>query len=436
MTTDHLYQLFLQNPVISTDTRKIEKDCIFFALKGDNFDGNLFAGQAIGDGAAYAVIDDPSQKKSDRFILVEDTLTTLQNLARYHRKKLNIPFIGITGTNGKTTSKELINAVLSERYKTYATKGNLNNHIGVPLTILSITNDIEMAVIEMGANHQKEIEFLCSISQPTHGLITNVGKAHLEGFGSFEGVKKTKGELYEFLAANNGIAFINRDNHELVAMSRKTSLEKIIYYGAGADSYINGKIMSADPCLKIKWGKELQEFDDKGNEVSSNLTGTYNLENLLAAITIGTFFNMYPAEINKGISSYKPANNRSQIVKTASNTLICDYYNANPSSMIVALENLAAIKAETKALILGDMFELGEESASEHQLILEKAISVDAERRIFIGQQFFQLRSDAAEFFETTEAAHKALAENTIENSTVLIKGSRGMKLESLIELL
>ncbi|MDB5121385.1 MAG: UDP-N-acetylmuramoylalanyl-D-glutamyl-2,6-diaminopimelate/D-alanyl-D-alanyl ligase [Sphingobacteriales bacterium] len=436
MNIEKLYSIYLEHPTICTDTRLIEEGCLFFALKGDNFNGNKFAHQALQKGAAYAIIDEEEYCQSARHILVSDVLETLQNLAKHRRSQLKIPFIGITGTNGKTTTKELINAVLSQHYKTFATKGNLNNHIGVPLTILSIQADTEIAIIEMGANHQQEIEFLCSISQPTHGLITNVGKAHLEGFGSFDGVKKAKGELYTYLAEHQGIAFINQDNKILTEMANARLIKNTIDYGRSETSYVSGKILNSAPYISIKWSSRSEEFENNGLEANSNLTGTYNFENILAAITIGCFFRLSPDEINKGVHSYLPSNNRSQITKTEQNTLICDYYNANPSSVQVALDNLETVNAENKVLILGDMFELGDEAAAEHLEIVAKAQRIDLSKRIFIGQEFYKLKNTSDHFYPSTTEAFDALKNNPITNATILIKGSRGMKLETLVPLL
>ena len=436
MTTDQLYQIYLKHRLICTDTRKITPDCLFFALKGENFDGNKYAQTALENGAAYAVIDNAQYRTNDRFILVDDVLSALQELAKFHRNKLTIPIIGITGSNGKTTTKELINSVLSQHYRTYATQGNLNNHIGVPLTILSITNDIEMGIIEMGANHQKEIEFLCSISQPTHGLITNVGKAHLEGFGGFEGVKIAKGELYDYLNKNNCTVFINHDNRFLINMSRDRNMQKVVFYGTGADNYISGSMKETSPFIVTEWHHETKETDDRIHIVQSNLTGTYNFENILAAICIGLYFKLSTEQINNGISAYQPKNNRSQILNTEHNTIICDYYNANPSSMIVALDNLAALPTRHKVMILGDMFELGDEAAKEHELVIQKANSINAERRIFIGEEFYKLQDPTnGEFYQSTDKAFESLKVNPVKNATILVKGSRGMALEKLISL-
>jgi UDP-N-acetylmuramoyl-tripeptide--D-alanyl-D-alanine ligase len=432
MTIQQLYQLYLQHPVISTDTRKITPGSIFFALKGDKFDANTFAEQALEAGAAYAIIDNPDYDKNPDCILFDDVLITLQKLAAYHRKQLDIPFIGLTGSNGKTTTKELIKAVLSQHYKTYATTGNLNNHIGVPLTILGIDSSVEIAVIEMGANHQKEIELLCSIAQPTHGLITNVGKAHLEGFGGAEGVKKGKGELYDYLKANHGIPFINHDSSILNDMVAERGLTNAQYYGHDFGNIISGELLENSPYLKLRWRIKSGEY----HIVQSQLTGAYNMDNILAAICIGYYFKLTPDEINAGINGYQPQNNRSQITQTETNTLICDYYNANPSSMFVAIENIDKLPKAHKVVVLGDMFELGEESPVEHIGVVKKAMETDIDERIFIGPEFYKQNGIiAATFYKTVEDAQNGLRANPIKNSTILIKGSRGMALERLVGL-
>jgi UDP-N-acetylmuramoyl-tripeptide--D-alanyl-D-alanine ligase len=382
--------------------------------------------------------------------LVADVLTTLQDLARYHRKQLTIPVIGLTGTNGKTTTKELINAVLSQHFNTLATQGNLNNHIGVPLTILSINASHQMAVIEMGANHIKEIELLCSIAQPTHGLITNVGKAHLEGFGSIEGVKIAKGELYDFLAPQppsngggvfetlgGGVAFINSDNSILMEMaSQRKFIIPPVFYGDAIDDLVSGEITENAPLLSLEW---TNNSSGESYAVKTQLTGAYNLDNILAAICMGVYFKMPVAEINAGIEGYQPKNNRSQIVQTATNILICDYYNANPSSMMVAIENIGKITANRKVLILGDMFEMGAEAAAEHRAIMEKALATEVDERLFIGKEFLRQKvkgeRQKVSFYETAEDAIAGLKAHPIKNSTILIKGSRGMALERLVEL-
>ena len=433
MTTEQLYKIYLKNPQICTDTRKITASCLFFALKGDNFDGNKFAQQAIESGAAYAIIDDTEYALDDRFIVVQNVLETLQDLARLHRKQLKIPVIGITGSNGKTTTKELIRSVLSQQFNTFATEGNLNNHIGVPLSILSITSDCEIAIIEMGANHQREIAFLCSISQPSHGMITNIGKAHLEGFGGIEGVRIGKGELYEFLYKSAGIVFLNNDDQILSSMAQERGLANTVGYGTGAKNFVAARLKNSSPCLSIDWNLS----GESKHTAFSNLPGNYNFDNICAAICIGGYFNLSPDKINKGIHLYKPLNNRSQLLETQNNTIICDYYNANPSSMVVALDNLNATDAKSKVLILADMFELGDESANEHRLILEKALLTKAQRRIFVGEEFYKLRGiEDAEFYRNTLEALEALHQDTVKQSTILLKGSRGMKLESLLNIL
>lgn len=432
ITTAELYQHFLNNPIISTDTRNISDGCIFFALKGDNFNANTFAAQAIEKGASFAVVDEEEYDVNENCLLVDDVLLTLQDLARHHRKQLNIPVIGLTGSNGKTTSKELLNAVLAERYKTFATSGNLNNHIGVPLSILAITNDVEIAVIEMGANHQKEIELLCTIAQPTHGIITNVGMAHLDGFGGFEGVKKGKAELYAYLKETNGYTFINRDNAYLLEMSAQAGLSKLIYYGTENGNTIKGMLKSSDPFIEVEWTNH-----DVSTAVKTNLTGSYNFENILAAICIGDFFDMDPEDINNGLANYQPKNNRSQLTKTERNTVICDFYNANPSSMMAALNNISVLSADKKTAILGDMFELGPESAIQHELVAKQATQSGLNKIVFIGSHFYAFKdSFDGMFFETPSAAATYLVANRIENNLVLLKGSRGMKLESLLEYL
>jgi len=449
-TTTQLYDIYLQHPIISTDTRKITPGSLFFALKGDKFDANTFAQKAVEAGAAYAVIDNPEYQLGEQYLLVEDVLTTLQDLARHHRRQLGIPVVGLTGTNGKTTTKELINAVLSQHFKTQATQGNLNNHIGVPLTLLTIDANHEVAVIEMGANHQKEIELLCSIAQPSHGLITNVGKAHLEGFGGVEGVKKGKGEMYDYFAPQppkggvsktDGVVFVNSDDTVLMEMADARHLSHVVYYGTDAiDNLISGELLENSPLLTLEWTNNKTGDSYK---VKTQLTGTYNLPNILVAICIGTYLGLSANEINAGIEGYQPKNNRSQIMQTATNTLICDYYNANPSSMFVAIENVGKIEAKRKVLILGDMFEMGPEAAVEHAAVIKKAMDTPVDERIFIGKDFLSASQSMDhgpwtmdnKFYETAEDAIATLKTQPISNSTILIKGSRGMALERLVEL-
>jgi UDP-N-acetylmuramoyl-tripeptide--D-alanyl-D-alanine ligase len=429
--TQQLYQHYLNHPVISTDTRTITKGCLFFALKGENFDANTFAEKAIEQGAAFAIVDNNQYAKAQQSILVPDVLTALQDLAKHHRKQLDIPVIGLTGSNGKTTTKELIRAVLAERFRTFATKGNLNNHIGVPLSILSMQSDVEIAVIEMGANHQKEIEFLCEIAQPTHGLITNVGMAHLDGFGGFEGVKKGKAELFAYLKGHHGFAFINRNNPYLLEMSQKANLNKIIYYGTEKENAVSGELKNSDPLIEFNWGAK-----GINHTAKANLTGTYNFENILAAICIGDFFGLTPPQINNGLADYYPTNNRSQLTKTENNTVICDFYNANPSSMTAALNNLKSLSATHKIAIIGDMFELGAEGPEQHKLVVKLAAKNELST-LFIGKSFYEFKDKyPGLFFSSPAEALKHLQENPVKDQLVLLKGSRGMALEQLLPVL
>ena len=458
MTSKYLYTFFLQHPVISTDTRNIAENSLFFALKGENFDANQFASKALEAGAAYAVIDNPEYKINERYILVDDVLTTLQGLAKYHREQLSVPVIGLTGTNGKTTTKELLNSVLSQHFNTLATQGNLNNHIGVPLSLLAIDKSHEIAIIEMGANHQKEIELLCSIAQPTHGLITNVGKAHLEGFGGVEGVKKGKGELYDYLSKSESpkvrkseseeitrAVFVNSDSAALLEMQQARSLQNVIFYGTNnIDNLIDGHLLENSPFLSLEWTNNDTAVT---HFVKTQLTGAYNLDNILAAICIGVYFKLTDDEINKGIESYQPKNNRSQIELTKTNILICDFYNANPSSMIAAIENIGNLDAKRKVLILGDMFELGKESVAEHEAIIKKTLEAPVDERIFIGKCFIEagakvrkstIKKDILRrsmFYETADDAINSLKDKPIKDSMILIKASRGMVLERLVTL-
>lgn len=431
MHIEELYSIYLNNPIICTDTRKISTGCLFFALKGDNFNGNAFAQQALAEGAAYAIIDNSFQHTDFRTIIVDDVLTTLQQLAAFHRSQLSIPFIGITGSNGKTTTKELIKSVLSVKYNTYATLGNLNNHIGVPLTILAIDKHVEIAIIEMGANHQQEIAALCQIAKPTVALITNVGKAHLEGFGGFDGVKKGKGELYDFMKVSRGLIIANQDNVYLKEMISDRQLTNVLYYCVDSKCKISGRLVENNPFLVIDWAD-----NEQPQRVKTNLTGPYNLENVLAAISIGIHFRLSADEINAGLTSYIPENNRSQITKTDTNTLICDYYNANPSSMNAALDNFVSLNADKKVLILGDMFELGDESDMEHKKVVEKALEIKPDKIFFVGVNFFHHKTDGAIFFENIGETLQHISTNQIKDSTVLIKGSRGMRLEKLLDFL
>ena len=417
MEIKDLYKLYLKDFLVDTDTRNIRKNSIFFALKGENFNGNTFAEKALELGAKYAVVDEKQETDNKSILLVDDVLETLQKLANYHRRQLNIPFIGLTGSNGKTTTKELINSVLSKKYKTLATKGNLNNHIGVPLTLLSILPEHEIVIIEMGANHQKEIEFLSSICEPDFGYITNFGKAHLEGFGGIEGVIKGKSELYTYLKKNNKIAFINpKDEIQL----EKTKDIKSIKFDSK-----NIKCMDVNPFIKIAFKDEI---------IQSNLIGKYNFTNIVAALTIGEYFKISDENLKKGIEDYIPENNRSQIIETKTNKIILDAYNANPSSMKVALESFNLLNAKNKVVILGDMFELGNESETEHQSIVDYANTLCIEHQIFVGEHFFKAKTKQQKF-KNFENLKNYLETNKVENSTILIKGSRGMRLERALEL-
>jgi UDP-N-acetylmuramoyl-tripeptide--D-alanyl-D-alanine ligase len=424
MNIEKLYELFLQFPTVSTDTRKITKDCLFFALKGEHFNGNSYAQQAIEKGAAYAIVDEEAFANHPAIILVQDTLETLQKLANFHRKKSQATIISLTGSNGKTTTKELISSVLATKYKTIATVGNLNNHIGVPLTLLTIKKNTEIAIIEMGANHQKEIEFLCAIAEPDFGYITNFGKAHLEGFGGVEGVIKGKSELYDFLIERNRNIFFNAD--DAMQVSKLQAYEKKYGFSQEKNEYHHIQYISADPFVKL-------QFEDK--IIHSKLIGVYNFVNCCAAILMGTYFNVSFENIKKGIENYIPVNNRSQIIDKNGHQIILDAYNANPSSMIVALENFKNLNVDPKIIFLGDMFELGETAPEEHQAIVDLASSMRFDATFLIGKNFSKTKNKG-QSFETFEALASFLEKNPIPKSNIFIKGSRGMALERLLELL
>lgn len=428
MNIEHLYKAFLECSSVTTDTRKVTTNAIFFALKGDNFNGNTFAQQALESGAKYAVIDEEEYATNSQMILVKDVLTALQELATYHRKKLNLPIIALTGSNGKTTTKELINAVLSTQFKTSATKGNLNNHIGVPLTLLEMTQETEIGIVEMGANHHKEIAFLCSIAQPDYGLITNFGKAHLEGFGSLEGVITAKSELYDYLKVNNKTVFINAND--------ATQLKQI---GAYKPVFTFGEATTADANIKLinAQSEVIVNFD--GTEITSHLTGIYNYNNISSAIAIASYFKVATVNIKKGIENYIPSNNRSQFLEKGSNKIILDAYNANPTSMKAALENFIQYNSDLhKTVFLGDMFELGNTSAEEHQAILNYLETHFNGSIYIIGKHFHNTTSNGENTFKFKlfEDLKKHLEGIVIENEFILIKGSRGMALERVLELL
>lgn len=420
-----LYSLYLQHPSVQTDTRKLKKGDIFFALKGDNFNGNAFAKQAIEAGAVLAVIDEAEFEIEGKTFLVEDVLTTLQDLARHHRQQFSIPFIAITGSNGKTTTKELVHAVLSRKYRTTTTEGNLNNHIGIPLTILKIKSDAEIAVIEMGANHQREIAGYCTYALPGYGIITNCGKAHLEGFGGVEGVRKGKGELYDWLRAHNGTAFVMWDYDYLRTMSQ--GIQHIITYGT-ADASLEGHPLKSEPFLEVAITKGAE-----AGTIRSQLVGDYNLPNILLAVAIGKHFTVPDSDIRLAIENYQPSNSRSQLLKAGSNQIILDAYNANPSSMKLAIENFARLAAANKVLMLGAMAELGEESLSEHQQIIDLITQHHWKQVVLVGGDFLKLKHPWISFNNSREA-RDWYKQQLFEDTHLLIKGSRSMKMETILE--
>jgi UDP-N-acetylmuramoyl-tripeptide--D-alanyl-D-alanine ligase len=423
---ENLYQFFLQHPAIATDTRKINNGDIFFALKGPSFNGNQFAKQALEAGASLAVVDEVEYAINEQYFLVEDVLTTLQLLAKHHRQQFNIPFIAITGSNGKTTTKELVSTVIASTYTTYTTQGNLNNHIGVPLTILQIKKDAQMAVIEMGANHQKEIASYCNYTLPTHGLITNVGKAHLEGFGGEEGVKKGKGELFDFLRENNGIAFACDDFEYFQEMTK--GLPEVHWYGTKKGETI-GRVEASEPFLKASVGNGLAKF-----MIDTKLVGAYNIYNVLSAVAIGKYFNVPNEKIKAAIENYTPGNSRSQMIEKDGNHIILDAYNANPSSMGAAIENFAKLKVENKILFLGAMMELGPQSKEEHEHLIDligkykwkSVVLVGGDfNHVFHPYQYFENSRQAAEWWQ---ALHS-------KGNYLLIKGSRSIKMEQILNV-
>lgn len=428
-----LYQLFLQHPVICTDSRNCPEGSIFFALKGDNFNANTFAAKAIENGCAYAVVDDKQYAPDERYILVDDVLDALQQLARHHRKQLGTNIIGITGTNGKTTTKELIASVLKEKYNLLYTQGNLNNHIGVPLTLLQLKAEHEMAVVEMGANHPGEIRQLAAIACPDFGIITNVGKAHLEGFGSFDGVKSTKAELYENIFAHGSKVFINEGNEHLQEMVKRSGFvtnERLIPYllsDKKETNKITGKVKSCSPYLNM-----ICNTDDEF-EINTQLIGVYNAENVLAAVTIGNYFGVSNLSIKAGLEKYSPQNNRSQLTITDKNKLVVDAYNANPTSMRAAIINFGQMDVQHKVLILGDMFELGDQSESEHQQIINLLGKYEFERVILVGARFAATQNTYECYQNADELLAYLQTNKDINNSYVLIKGSRGIKLEKIL---
>ncbi len=427
-----LYDIFLRHRTICTDTRSLKSDCLFFALKGPTFNGNQFAKQALEAGAAYAIVDESDAVFSDRCLLVPDVLTALQSLAHHHRKRLTIPVLGITGSNGKTTTKELVRAVLAKKFVTLATRGNLNNHIGVPLTLLSITDDVEFSVVEMGANHQQEISSYCTYAEPNYGLITNVGKAHLEGFGGFEGVKRGKGELYDHLLSHNGLVFLNGDNLHLTSMVAQRKLTNVFRYGTDDGFECSGRLVNEHPFLHVEW-----RCGSNSGEIRTQLVGVYNFENILSAIAIGNRFGVAAADIDSAIAAYVPDNSRSQLVQRGTNTIILDAYNANPTSMEAALNNFNATTGNRKVICMGDMAELGDESDAEHERIVRLIARGSYHSVVLVGKNFGKYLSllNAVHFEDSVKAAEWVKV-HPWTDATVLIKGSRSTKMERILEAL
>lgn len=427
MQISGLYQKYLETGKVSTDSRQITPGSVFFALKGPTFNGNEFALEALTKGATYAVVDESNYATDPRCILVNDVLQALQELARHHRNQLTIPVIGLTGSNGKTTSKELVHAVLATTFKAFATRGNLNNHIGVPVTVLSIDRSVEMAVIEMGANRLGEIEQLCSICRPTHGFITNIGKAHIGTFGGFDNIVRGKSELYQFLLSNNGKVFVNSQDSILANMAKR--FKDPVFYPATGD-YYHGELLDDDHFLALR--------AENGERIQTQLTGRYNFQNVAVALTIGKFFGVDPAKANKAIAAYAPGNMRSQVIRKGTNTIILDAYNANPSSMEAALDNLSRMPESNKVAILGDMFELDGEAEKEHirvgMLLKEKRISA-----AYLCGSLMAAASKTfpeAHYFPSRQDLESALKAHPIRNAVILVKASRGMALEKILDFL
>jgi len=431
MLVEQLYTIYQQYPSVQTDTRKLKEGDIFFALKGDNFNGHSFVQKALDAGASYAVIDEEQFGVPGKTILVENVLLALQQLAKHHREQFNnlpagrqVPFLAITGSNGKTTTKELIHAILSSTFITYTTEGNLNNHIGVPLTILKIKADAEIAVIEMGANHQREIASYCTYALPTHGLITNCGKAHLEGFGGVEGVRKGKGELFDHLRKHNGTAFVMQDYDYLKEMSK--GISNVTTYGT-RDAAVQGKLLKSEPFLEVSISKGAVI-----DSISTQLVGAYNLPNVLAAVAVGHYFNVPAEKIKTAIENYAPSNSRSQLIKKGTNTIILDAYNANPSSMKLAIENFASLQAGKKMLLLGAMAELGEESLAEHRALLELIGQYHWDKVVLVGGDFLKMKHPYLQFEDVTKAK-EWLQQQQPEETYLLIKGSRSIQMEKVL---
>lgn len=427
MELNKIHKLFLDCSVVSTDTRSIHENALFFALKGPNFNGNTYASQALESGANYAVIDEVVQPMHDRFILVDNVLKTLQDLARFHRDYLGLPIVALTGSNGKTTTKELINASLQQHFKTIATIGNLNNHIGVPLTLLSMTTKTEVGIVEMGANHLKEIALLCDIAKPNVGYITNFGKAHLEGFGSEQGVMVAKSELYDYLKANKGVVILNADDAKQEMQVGEYS--NIFSFSESKKTSVNIKLSASQPFLKVA-------LDD--TVIKTHLVGVYNFHNIAAALAIGSYFKVPFQQQKWGVEAYVPSNNRSQIIHQNSNEILLDAYNANPSSMEAAMDNFKGTQNPIKLAILGDMFELGATTAKEHLAVVNRAIGIQGCNFCFIGSHFFDQKIDHPKllFFKTYKQLQLHFEKITISNTSILIKGSRGMALERILKVI
>jgi len=425
MNIQDIHNLFLQCKSLSIDTRKIEKDSMFFAIKGENFDANTFAEEALKLGAIFVVIDDASYFIDERTILVQNSLETLQELSKFHRAYLKLPIIALTGSNGKTTTKELINVVLSKKYKTKATVGNLNNHIGVPLTLLSFTKETEIGIVEMGANHKKEIEFLCAIAQPDFGYITNFGKAHLEGFGGVEGVIEGKSEMYQYLLKNDKLVFVNLEDP--IQIEKSAGIKSCTFSVNNNNADVKIKKITANPFVVI---------DYENFSVESHLIGLYNANNINAAVSIGHYFKVDFEAVKEAIENYIPENNRSQLLKKGSNQIILDAYNANPSSMAVAIANFMQLEDQNKIMILGDMFELGKESHQEHKIIVDSLSNQEKSVCYLIGKSFYEnkISSTIITFFETFEDFAAYIKTLQFQDNTILIKGSRGMALERTLE--
>ncbi len=430
VSTEQLFRIFKENRIITTDTRKISKGSIFFALKGPKFDGNSFALQAIQDGAAFSVIDNPALPLHENFLLVDDVLAALQDLAKFYRNSLSIPVIGITGSNGKTTTKELVHAVLSSTYKTSTTKGNLNNHIGIPLTLLNIPENAEIAVIEMGANHQLEIEGYCKYTNPTNGLITNCGKAHLEGFGGVEGIRKGKGELFDHLKKYRGQAFVCKDFEYFQNMVNTRELESVIWYGTDTSCEVSGHVKSVEPLLEV----QITTGFPAPFHIQTQLVGDYNLYNVLSAVTIGRHFGVSAQKIKEAIENYRPDNSRSQLIQKDGLTIVLDAYNANPTSMAAAIQNFAAIKSDKKILMLGAMAELGAESMQEHLNILSLIDKYSWYKVILVGGDFEKIRSDY-HIFPDSLLAKEWWETQKISGAHILLKGSRSSGMEKVLNL-